>query len=157
MDRIAPLALADRATALQLHGVLQRAYAQEAQRLGLRDFPPLARSVFDLQASPACHLGAWVDGRIVGGLAFAADGDEPGQWLIESLVVDPPYQRRGWASRLLAAALSRRPQAVFAVATAAANAPALALYRGFGFEGWRRGTIGPQALPLLKLRRLPAA
>ena len=42
---------------------------------------------------------------------------------------------------------------VYAVATGAENAPALALYRELGFVAYRQGSIGVGQLALVKLRR----
>ena len=39
-----------------------------------------------------------------------------------------------------------------AVATAQANTPAVLLYQGLGFVAYRRGTVGTDALPIVKLR-----
>jgi GNAT superfamily N-acetyltransferase len=155
MHRIQTLAHADAAIAVQVHHVLQLAYAQEARLLGLARFPPLDRRVADVQDSAACHLGAHVGGVLAGVLAYGEDDDasEPPQTLIEMLLVHPDHQRQGIASALLDELLRRGAGAVHAVATAAANAPALALYARFGFVPYRRGTVGPEALPLLKLRR----
>jgi len=41
---------------------------------------------------------------------------------------------------------------IFSVSTGVKNAPALALYKEFGFVAYRYGTIGPEALELVKLR-----
>jgi hypothetical protein len=41
---------------------------------------------------------------------------------------------------------------VFSVTTAAKNGPALALYHGLGFSEYRRGTLGPEAIEMVKLR-----
>lgn len=142
----------DAAVAQQIHAVLLPAYRQEAALLQAEDFPPLRRSSADLQASEDVFIGAWSGSTLCGALGVAAD-DEPGQWCITLLVVDPARQRRGIARALVQAALDHAPATAFAVATGAFNAPALALYRSLGFEVYRRGSLGPQALPMVKLRR----
>jgi GNAT superfamily N-acetyltransferase len=157
MHRIETLAHADADVAHRIHEVWQLAYAQEARLLGLTHFAPLERSVAELQASAAVHLGVRRGRDIVGVLAHGEDADEPGQTLIEALVVHPAHQRQGVASALLIELLRRGAGRAHAVATAAANAPALALYAGFGFVPYRRGCVGPEELPLLKLRRAAGA
>jgi len=161
MARIEVLNLRDAALAGQVHRVWTAAYRQEAellrglqglQGLQVEDFAPLQRSVADLQASTDFVLGALADGQVLGVLCLGPD-DEAGQLCINALVVDPAAQRGGVGRALVQEALRRCAGFTLAVSTAAANAPALALYRGAGFEVYRRGCIGPQSLPLLKLRR----
>jgi hypothetical protein len=57
------------------------------------------------------------------------------------------------ARALLQDALCRWPGQVWAVTAAAAHHRALALYRQAGFVPYRQGVMGPEALPMLKLRR----
>ena len=142
----------DAAVAQQIHAVLLPAYAQEARLLQAGDFPPLQRTVADIQAEDVFYLGASRGQTLLGALALGRD-DEPDQLLITTLVVHPAHQRQGVAQALMAAVLRRGAGMVFAVSTGAANAPALALYRALGFVVYRHGTVGPDALALVKLRR----
>ena len=141
----------DRVVAAQIHAVLVLAYAQEALLLQVKHFAPLERTVEDIQASTECFLGAFGGENLLGVLSFGPD-DEPDQINIGLLVVHPKHQRQGIGRSLLAAALDRVSGTVFSVSTAAKNAPALALYGEFGFAVYRHGTIGPEALELVKLR-----
>lgn len=134
--------------------MLVPAYEQEARLLGASPFPPALRTVADIQGDTDCWLGAFEGAALAGALAFAPDA-EPGQFIVNTLVVHPAQQRRGVARALLHEALRLGGGHAFAVATGEANTPALALYRSLGFEPYRRGSIGPQALPLVKLRRPP--
>ena len=152
MVHVVPLDHRDIAVARQIHAVLMLAYAQEARLLRAEHFAPLDQTPEDVQASNAYFLGAVLDRVVVGALSFEPD-EEPGQVLIASLVVHPEHQRRGIARALMVALLRMGEPEVFAVATGANNAPALALYRSLGFEQYRLGTVGPEALPLVKLRR----
>jgi ribosomal protein S18 acetylase RimI-like enzyme len=154
MVSIVPLDHHDLAVAEQIRAVHALAYAQEARLLQVNDFPPLRRTAEDIQSSEECYLGALQDGAIVGALSVAPD-DEPGQVLVTSLVVHPDHQRNGIARSLMLELFRLGNRDVFAVCTAAANVPAIALYRGLGFTEYRFGTIGPEALPLVKLRRAP--
>jgi ribosomal protein S18 acetylase RimI-like enzyme len=138
--------------ARQIHGVLMPAYAQEAQLLRVRHFAPLGRTVADIQAGADCYLGALEQGALVGALSFAPD-DELGQFIVNALVVHPEQQRRGFGRALLVEALRLGHGHAFAVATGADNTPALALYRSLGFVEYRRGSLGPEALAMVKLRR----
>ena len=49
--------------------------------------------------------------------------------------------------------MRRGESMAFCVSAAADNAAALALYRGLGFVAYREGTLGPDRLAMLKLRR----
>lgn len=159
--RIAPLDPRDAAVARQLHGVWSRAYTQESTLLGLKDFPPLDRSVQDLQASTDHFIGAWRGDTLLGAVALARDAESPPAsappLAINTLIVDPAHQRQGVARLLMNAVLQQARGAALTVATGAANAPALALYAEFGFALYRRGSMGPDELPVVQLRRLPDA
>ena len=152
MVRIEPLNHRDIAVAQQIHAVLMLAYAQEAQLLRVKHFAPLERTPADVQADNEHYLGALRGEAIVGIVSFAPD-EEPGQFLISSLVVHPGHQRQGIATALMREALRLGDGEAFAVSTGANNSPAIALYRGLGFIEYRFGTIGPESLPLVKLRR----
>jgi ribosomal protein S18 acetylase RimI-like enzyme len=142
--------------AQSLHSLLVRAHAQEAGWLQSAASLPLEVTPASIQASPDHYLGAVADDALAGAISVGLD-DEPGQILIKLLVVYPDHQRRGVARALLQEALSRGNGAAFAVVTAAGNAPALALYQSLGFEVYREGSLGPQALPMVKLRRAGVA
>jgi ribosomal protein S18 acetylase RimI-like enzyme len=150
--RIEPLQHRDGATARRLQAVLALAHAQEAVLLGVQPVEPPGRTAEDLQRSDDLHLGALRGDTLLGAISVGPD-DEAGQLCITALVVHPAHQRQGIARALLAEVLRLGTGQVFAVATGAANAPALALYRQFGFVAYRQGCIGAEALALVKLRR----
>jgi len=145
----------DPSVATLIHDVLVLAYAQEAALLKVTHFAPLDQTREDIQASSDCFLGAFKSGTLVGAVSFAPD-DEPDQFLVTSLVVHPDHQREGAARLLMAQVLVLAGNFSTAVATAALNLPALALYRELGFVAYRFGTIGTESLPLVKLRRTPS-
>ena len=151
MIRIEPLNHQDPAVAAKIHAVLILAYTQEAELLQVRHFAPLDRTPDDIRKSSEYFLGAVEGGQLFGSLSFGPD-DEPDQINIGSLVVHPERQRQGIGRSLLAEVFRRGQGLVFSVSTGAKNAPALALYREFGFVVYRNGTIGPEALELVKLR-----
>ena len=154
---IQPLDHRQRAVAEQIHAVMRPAYAQEARLLQTDHFPPLGTTVEDVQRSVEFHLGAW-SGDTLQGVVSVGPDDEPDQLCIGMLVVHPSAQRQGIARALMQDALRRGAGMVYAVATGAANAPALALYRELGFVAYRQGSMGTAhmgtaQLALVKLRR----
>lgn len=154
--RVEPLRHQDPAVAAQIHAVLLPAYAQEGRLLGVQHFPPMQRTAADIASGREFFLGAWSGRQLVGALSIGAD-DEPDQICIQTLVVHPNHQRQGVASALMREVLSRAEGLVLAVATGAANAPALALYGSFGFSIYRHGVVGADDLALVKLRRPASA
>jgi ribosomal protein S18 acetylase RimI-like enzyme len=164
MLRIEALAHRERPVAERIRAVLALAAAQEAQLLAGADSLPLpvpslpsylalvARAVDEIAADSDFYLGAIEGDDLVGVLSVGPD-EEADQLCITVLVVQPAAQRQGIGRRLVLAALARLPGATFTVATTAGNAPALALYRSLGFVPYRHGVIGPNSVPLVKLRR----
>jgi ribosomal protein S18 acetylase RimI-like enzyme len=129
---IAPLDLADPATAEALVAVQRAAYRVEAELLGTDDLPPLRERPADLRASGERFLGAWLDGRLVGAVSWKED--PRGTVDIHRLAVDPGAFRRGIGSALLQALDARLEPARTVVATGAANLPARRLYETRGFR-----------------------
>jgi ribosomal protein S18 acetylase RimI-like enzyme len=142
----------DPLVAKQIHEVLLLAYAQEAELLKVKHFEPLERTASDILSSTDYYLGAFLGEQLAGSLSLGPD-DEPAQITITSLVVHPSRQRQGIGRSLVLEAIRRANGAVLSVSTAANNAPALYLYRGFGFVEYRWGTVGLEQIPLIKLRR----
>jgi GNAT superfamily N-acetyltransferase len=146
-------------TARAIHALIEEAHHQESAWLGLPPAPSGTGHWTQVQRSGHLHLGMWRAAeesgrseRLIGVLALAPD-DEPGQLCIHVLAVHAEEQRKGVATALLQDALARAPGRVWAVAAAAAHHRALALYRQAGFVPYRQGVMGPDALPMLKLRR----
>lgn len=172
MMQLEPLQHQVLAVAQQIHAVLALAYAQEAQLLGLSNFPPLQRTVADLQLDGDVYLGARLGSNLgsnlggnsgshagdplVGAVAFGPD-PEGGQLLVSVLVVAPAAQRQGVARALMKQLLSLAGPWPVAVATAQANRPAVLLYESLGFVAYRQGSVGPDALPIVKLRHVSRA
>lgn len=108
---------------------LQRvAYAVEAALIGVADLPPLREDEADIARSSETFLAATVDTELVGLIAWEASAVARE---ITRLAVHPSYARRGIGRKLLRAAMEANTE--IAVETAAANAPALALYTSEGF------------------------
>jgi ribosomal protein S18 acetylase RimI-like enzyme len=152
MLRIEPLDQRDPKVARTIHVVLTLAHAQESALMQSSQFTPLGKTIADIQTSDEFILGALRGAELVGALSLGPD-EEPGQIKVASLVVRPEYQRQGIGTSLMREALRRGEGMAFCVVTGASNAPALALYRTLGFVAYRHGAMGPEALPLVKLRR----
>lgn len=124
--RIEVLNHGDQAVAQGIHAVQMVAYAQEAKLLEAKHFPPLERSVEEIQSASAYFFGALSAGSIVGALELEPDV-QVGITRIASLVVVPQSQRQGIAGLLLAAALATYEDCKITVSTGAMNSRALAL------------------------------
>jgi GNAT superfamily N-acetyltransferase len=138
---------ADRTIAEALTALQHAAYRVEANLIGSNEIPALRETAKDLAAADERFLGDadW---------GFVAYRRERGVVDIRRLVVHPLHHRRGLATRLLDALDIAEPDAGrFVVSTAAANAPALALYevRGFMRRATRRA---PGGLELVDLERV---
>jgi len=121
--------------AIQIHTVFQLSYKVEARLVGVDDFPPLRRTASLIQSSSSRFLGRHVGGD----LAAVVEYSESEEGLsIDSVVVHPQYFRRGLASQLLQSLLVGVPWEIAYVDTAAANDPALELYKKFGFSESKR-------------------
>jgi|APSaa5957512622_1039677.scaffolds.fasta_scaffold25411_2 [ribosomal protein S18]-alanine N-acetyltransferase len=86
------------------------------------------------------NLGLWRHESLVG---YAIGTVEPTGFHLASLAVDPLYQRQGWGSRLLGAALTRathRECRSCRLEVRCSNRAALRMYEKFGFavDGVRR-------------------
>jgi ribosomal protein S18 acetylase RimI-like enzyme len=139
-------------TASRIHAAQIAAYAQEAELLGALSFPPLQRSVLDVQRSNETFFAAFDQGELVGSVSVEP-GEAPDEIWISSLTVDPRHHRRGIGRALVTAVLRCYPLGVVYVSTGARNTPALALYAEAGFVEHARRTAGAEALPLVVLRR----
>lgn len=155
MLQIEPIDHHDPQVAARIHAVLLLAHAQEALLLGGAAERRLDRTVADIQAATAFYFGALRDGELLGAISLGPD-DEPGQLRISSLVVHPAQQRQGIGRQLLQEVLQRSAGMPLSVATTAKNTPALAIYARFGFVVYRRGSLGPEAIEMVKLRRVQA-
>ncbi len=121
--------------AIQIYSVFQLSYKVEASLVGVKDFPPLRRNVSHIQSSSSQFLGQRIGADLAAVVEFMQIGEDLS---IESLVVHPRYFRRGLASQLLQSLLAEVRWQIADVETAAANNPALVLYRKFGFSESKR-------------------
>lgn len=145
MIEVRPLDLGDPATVEALVALQRASYAVEAQMIGTTDLPPLKETPEELALSRETFLGAF-DPDLVGAISYRRRW---GTLDIHRLVVRPTAFRRGIASALLRA-LPRARRVV--VSTAAANAPARALYERHGFRVARESMV-PPGIGLVHLER----
>ena len=142
----------NRAVAERIHAIQIAAYSQEATLLGAVSFPPLQRSIADIERSDERFFGAYLDATLVGVIALEGKPSSAGM-VISSLVVLPAFQRRGVARAMLSTIVGNFSSGALTVSTALQNAPALALYAQFGFVEVRRHLAGAEELPVAEFRR----
>lgn len=118
-----------------IYDAFQISYPVEAALIGVDDFPPLKRTIIDIQGSQTSFYGYWVEGNLAGVVEVLQDGSITD---ICSLVVVPAFFRQGIASSLLHFVIRLFPSEIVTVETGAANAPAIKLYRKVGFEEEKR-------------------
>jgi GNAT superfamily N-acetyltransferase len=126
-------------SASRIHDLFQCSYAIEAELIGVTRFPPLERSLWEVQSARSRFIGQWIGSELAAVLEYSSDETH---LCIDSLVVHPQYFRRGLASRMLQSLLAQVAWETADVETAAGNAPAIALYEKFGFYPSRRWTTG---------------
>lgn len=147
---VVPLDATDASVAEAIRGVMAAAYAVEAARLGVEDFPPLRRTAAQIAASAARFVGVWDTDELLA----VAEVERPGRGRVHlaSLVVLPSHFRRGLASALLRRVLDADPGDDLTVSTGVRNEPALRLYAAHGFVVVRRWTTS-DGIPMVTLRR----
>ena len=116
--------------AIEIRRVFQASYKVEAALLGALNFPPLSRSLDEFYNCPNDFLGYYEDHELV---AVVEMKNEVTNMLIQSLVVDPNYFRKGIARKLISFVLNHYDTIQFTVETGKDNEPARMLYEGFDF------------------------
>jgi ribosomal protein S18 acetylase RimI-like enzyme len=126
---------------------VQRAgYAVEATLIGVESLPGQHDTVVDLRAE-SLWLAEDEDGTICGLLGLENDGE----LRICRLVIRPDRMRRGVGRALVEHALMLASGRPVRVGTAAANTPAVTLYRALGFEPDAHKIVGGN-IPFVELR-----
>lgn len=115
----------------RIYSVFQDSYAIEAKILAVLDFPPLKRSIIDIQKSTTSFYGFCKDDFLMGVIEIEKLEKSTG---ICSLVVDPKFFRQGIANKLLKFAENLYNSETITVETGLANEPAIRLYQNSGFE-----------------------
>ncbi|WP_444922793.1 GNAT family N-acetyltransferase [Microbulbifer sp. DLAB2-AF] len=123
--------------ARQIFTTFQNSYKIEAQLIGAIDFPPLSRSVIDIENSATLFYGFSENESLAGVVEVAINRD-----LLEvnSLTVDPCYFRKGVADKLIRYVLHEFNFSSAIVETAVMNTPAINLYKKHGFVEFKRWT-----------------
>ena len=135
-------------TALQIYEVFQSAYQIEANLIGVKDFPPLSRSTKDIQNSTTQFYGFKEGTSLAAVVEFTLHNETIE---IDSFTVSPNYFRKGIANKLLGYVLSQFDFTQAIVETAAANTPAINLYKKHGFVEFKRW-IPSHGIPKLAMR-----
>ncbi|MGY1748112.1 GNAT family N-acetyltransferase [Modestobacter sp. SYSU DS0511] len=134
------------ALAVELLTLQRAAYAVEAELIGDDRIPGLHEDLRQLRDADLSWLGSWIDGRLVGALAWTAD---PVTVDVDRLVVAPAMHRSGLGRALVREVLRRADGRVTVVSTGRDNLPARALYESVGFTA----TEDIQVLPDLWVTR----
>ena len=128
--QIATIAQQTITNATQIQQTFFVAYQEEAILLQLDDFPPLRRTVADIQTSDSLFVGCWEAGQLI---ALAEIEIEVEQVNIAGFVVVPSMFRQGVGTRLLSYILAEYAAQPLTVSTAKDNLPAIGLYTKHGF------------------------
>lgn len=128
--KILPLDQADSDIARDIWALFQRAYRIEAEIVGVEDFPPLNRTFEEIQNAESTFSGFFKGSDLT---AVAETRIDRKRLSIDGFVVDPKFFRKGFGSGLLRYILEDSNCDTAIVETAAANEPAIRLYKMFGF------------------------
>ncbi len=127
----------DEKVANQIFTVFQRSYQVEAHLIGTLDFPPLFRSINNIENSKTQFYG-FIKNECVAGVIEIVMEDQ--HLDINSLTVDPNYFRKGIAGKLVSFVLEKVEFSEAVVETAVVNIPAINLYKKHGFIEFKRWT-----------------
>jgi ribosomal protein S18 acetylase RimI-like enzyme len=127
----------DPEVAKQIYNIFQNSYKIEAQLIGVLNFPPLSRSIKDIENSRTKFYGYSEGQCLTAVLEIALEDKCLG---IDSLTVDPDHFRKGIANKLINYVLSVNDFLEATVETAVVNIPAIKLYKKHGFVEFKRWT-----------------
>ncbi|WP_462159703.1 GNAT family N-acetyltransferase [Pseudoalteromonas sp. GB56] len=128
---------AEQHIAQHIFEVFQASYKVEARIIGVDQFPPLARTLTDIQRSSSCFIGYFIDKQLAGVIEITLCA---GDVEIHSLTVDPEHFKKGIGSKLILHVLQSYAWHTASVETAVANLPAIRLYEKHGFVQCKRWT-----------------
>jgi ribosomal protein S18 acetylase RimI-like enzyme len=133
---------------LALHAV---AYAQEAKLASVPSLPPMERSIAELQATHESFFGVLLQGELAAAISIGWPSNS--QVEICSLAVHPKFQRLGLGRTMLRSVVAKARGRSVLVSTAAANLPALALYKSEGFAECKRSMVSSPQVEVVLLHR----
>jgi ribosomal protein S18 acetylase RimI-like enzyme len=110
----------------------------------------MERSVAELQTTRERFVGAFVRGQLAGAVSTSQNDEVE----VCSLAIHPNFQRLGLGRTLLQFVLAEADGPSVLVSTAAANFPALALYRSAGFVQFKRSFVSSPSVEIVHMRRL---
>jgi ribosomal protein S18 acetylase RimI-like enzyme len=100
--------------------------------IGYWEIPSLEDTIETLKASDESFYGYFEDGKLLGVISYKMEGEVMD---LCRLVVHPNYFRMGIGKKLLAYIANVEENITkLEVSTGSENAPAIALYKGYGFE-----------------------
>jgi ribosomal protein S18 acetylase RimI-like enzyme len=121
----------------QIFIIFQNSYKVEAQLIGTLDFPPLSRSVRDIENSESLFYGFSENECLAAIVEIVIEGKH---LEINSLTVAPLHFRKGIADKLISYILENVNFSEAIVETAVVNTPAINLYKKHGFVEFKRWT-----------------
>jgi len=132
---IAKLDNSNETVANDIFTIFQNSYKVEAQLIGTLAFPPLFRSIKNIEDSTTQFYGFSENECLAAVIEIAMEGR---QLHINSLTVDPSYFRKGIAKKLINYVLEKMDYSEAIVETAVVNIPAINLYKKHGFVEFKR-------------------
>lgn len=129
----------------QIYQVFQSSYKIEADLISVENFPPLSRTVQNIQASTSQFYGFIVEGELAGVIEISlneSSAQDISKTILEidSLTVSPMFFKQGIASRLIEFVLQNKAFEYAIVETAVVNQPAIKLYEKHGFRAFKQFT-----------------
>ena len=122
----------------QIFIIFQSSYKIEAQLIGALNFPPLLRSVKDIENSKTLFYGYSENECLAAIIEITIEDNHLG---IESLTVEPKYFRKGIAGKLISYVLDLFEFTKATVETAVVNKPAIILYKKHGLLNLKDGLL----------------
>jgi ribosomal protein S18 acetylase RimI-like enzyme len=114
-----------------IYDVFQVSYQVEADLVGSDNFPPLQRTILEIQESNTLFYGYFQVEKLAAVLELDLSENH---FHINSLVVHPIFFRQGIGGKLIDFAFEKYNPATASVETASVNEPAITLYKKMGFE-----------------------
>jgi ribosomal protein S18 acetylase RimI-like enzyme len=114
-----------------IHAIFQSSYAVEAEILQHDDFPPLKRTVNEIQKSQTSFYGYFLNEKLCAVMELEIYEDHIH---IRSLTVAPKFFRQGIGLELLQFVRDDFKTALLTVETGHGNTPAVNFYLNFGFK-----------------------